>query len=111
MRHVEQVMGTAVSIDIADPLPPQTLDALVADICGWLHEVDDRFSTYQSGSEVNRLHRGELRIDECSADLRSVLAACGDLWRETDGYFDVYATGPLDPSGGRLAAPLRQRRR
>lgn len=99
MRHVEQVMGTAVSIEVADALPPPALHALISDVCGWLHEVDDRFSTYRPDSEVNRLHRGELRIDQCSADLRSVLQACGELWRETDGYFDVYATGPLDPSG------------
>jgi thiamine biosynthesis lipoprotein len=31
--------------------------------------------------------------------MRHVLEACADLWRETDGYFDAYAAGPLDPSG------------
>ncbi len=36
---------------------------------------------------------------DCSADLRHVLAVCADLWRDTDGYFDAYAGGPLDPSG------------
>jgi thiamine biosynthesis lipoprotein len=92
-------MGTAVSIDIADPLPAGALDRLVADTCAWLHDVDRRFSTYKADSEVNRLHRGEIRTAQCSADLRSVLETCADLWRETDGYFDVYATGRLDPSG------------
>jgi thiamine biosynthesis lipoprotein len=92
-------MGTAVSIELADALPPETLTALIGDVCAWLHEVDDRFSTYRADSEVNRLHRRELRIQDCSADLRLVLDACADLWRETDGYFDAYATGPLDPSG------------
>ncbi|HEX8346914.1 MAG TPA: FAD:protein FMN transferase [Actinoplanes sp.] len=92
-------MGTAVSIELADLLPTQTLTALIGDVCAWLHEVDRRFSTYRADSEVNRLHRGELRIEDCSADLRTVLDACAGLWRETDGYFDAYATGPLDPSG------------
>lgn len=92
-------MGTAVSIDIADALPEQRLRALIDDVCQWLHEVDQRFSTYKADSEVNRLQRGELRIDDCSADLRTVLDACAGLWRETDGYFDAYATGRLDPSG------------
>jgi thiamine biosynthesis lipoprotein len=99
VRHVELVMGTAVSIDVADPLPTDTVTAMVADVCAWLHEVDARFSTYQPDSEVNRVHRGELRSADFSADLTHVLARCADLWRETDGYFDAYATGRLDPSG------------
>ncbi|TML30863.1 MAG: FAD:protein FMN transferase [Actinobacteria bacterium] len=65
----------------------------------WLHEVDARFSTYRPDSEVNRLDRGEIDPGAYSCDLRQVLAAGADLWRATDGYFDVYATGRLDPSG------------
>ena len=99
MRHAEHVMGTVVSIELADDLPPTRLADLIGDTCAWLHEVDRRFSTYQDDSEVNRFQRGEISLDDLSADLRHVLDACADLWRETDGYFDAYATGPLDPSG------------
>lgn len=28
-----------------------------------------------------------------------MLARCADLWGDTDGYFDAYATGRWDPSG------------
>ena len=99
MRHVEQVMGTAVSIDLADQLPADTLRAMIADTVAWLHEVDRRFSTYRDDSEVNRLQRGALSHRELSGDLRHVLEVCADLWQETDGYFDVYGGGRLDPSG------------
>ena len=99
MRHVEQVMGTAVSIEVADDLPASVLGELIADVCRWLHEVDARFSTYKPESEVMRLRRGEITAADASADLRHVLNACADLWRDTDGYFDAYAGGPLDPSG------------
>jgi thiamine biosynthesis lipoprotein len=99
VRHVELVMGTAVSIDVADPLPAADVTAMIDDVCGWLHEVDERFSTYRPNSEVNRVQRGELRSADFSPDLTHVLETCADLWRETDGYFDAYATGRLDPSG------------
>jgi thiamine biosynthesis lipoprotein len=99
VRHAEHVMGTVVSIELADDLPASLLAALVDDTCAWLHEVDRRFSTYREDSEVNRFQRRELRLEDCSPDMRHVLDACADLWRDTDGYFDVYATGPLDPSG------------
>jgi thiamine biosynthesis lipoprotein len=92
-------MGTAVSIELADDLPEPRLRAMLDDVCGWLHEVDARFSTYRADSEVNRLQRGEVTAVDSSADLRQVLDACADLWRDTDGYFDAYAGGTLDPSG------------
>ncbi|WDZ88214.1 FAD:protein FMN transferase [Micromonospora cathayae] len=92
-------MGTPISLDLADDLSRATLDALADEVFGWLREVDARFSTYRADSEVCRLDRGELPLAAASADLRLVLERCADLWRATDGFFDVYATGPLDPSG------------
>ncbi len=99
MRHVEQVMGMPVSIELADDRPAAELRELIGEVCDWLHEVDERFSTYKPDSEVMRLRRREIRIEDCSPDLRHVLDVCADLWRETGGYFDAYAAGPLDPSG------------
>ena len=92
-------MGTAVSIDLADDLPPDVLAGMIRDVCAWLHEVDERFSTYKETSEVNRFQRREITLAELSPDMRHVLDACADLWRETGGYFDAYACGPIDPSG------------
>jgi thiamine biosynthesis lipoprotein len=85
-------MGTAVSVDLDRP-------ELIGDVCAWLHEVDARFSTYKQDSEVNRFQRREIALDELSADMRHVLDACADLWKETDGYFDAHFAGRLDPSG------------
>ena len=100
VRHVEHVMGTAVSIDLADDLPPDR------------PARDDRRRVRvaaRGGRAVQHVQartarsagcaRREISAGDCSADLRHVLDACADLWRETDGYFDAYAAGPLDPSG------------
>ena len=92
-------MGTTVSIELGEDRPDLELRGLITSVCDWLHEVDARFSTYKADSEVSRFGRGELRLEDASADLRHVLDACADLWRDTDGYFDAYASGPLDPSG------------
>jgi FAD:protein FMN transferase len=92
-------MGTAVSLQISDPLPAARLGELADEVFAWLREVDRRFSTYQTDSEVSRFDRGELAVSESSADLRMVMETCADLWRATDGYFDAYATGRFDPSG------------
>ncbi|NJP32975.1 FAD:protein FMN transferase [Micromonospora thermarum] len=92
-------MGTAISLDLADDLPRAELDELADEVFRWLREVDARFSTYRADSEVCRFDRGELLLSEASADLRLVLERCADLWGATDGFFDGYATGGLDPSG------------
>ena len=106
MRHVEEVMGTVVSIELADDLPESRLRSLVGETCAWLHEVDARFSTYSDDSEVCRFRRGELRLADCSDDLRLVLDRCADLWRDTGGYFDAYAGGqPARHSRFRPADP------
>ena len=97
IRRSEPLMGTLATVELAEPA--SDADRLIDEVFAWLHEVDRRFSTYREDSEVNRLHRGELQGSQCSADLRDVLDRCAELWQRTDGYFDVYATGRLDPSG------------
>jgi thiamine biosynthesis lipoprotein len=94
-RH-EAVMGTHAQVALFDPVPDENL---LEETFSWLHAVDERFSTYKDTSEINRLDRGEVEFADCSTDMREVLDACGDLWWQTEGFFDLYATGRLDPSG------------
>ncbi|WP_203717824.1 FAD:protein FMN transferase [Asanoa siamensis] len=88
-------MGTVISVEIAAGGSAALLDEVFA----WFDEVDARFSTFKDDSEVCRLDRGALALADASPDLRHVLSRCADLWSETDGYFDAYVTGRLDPSG------------
>lgn len=92
-------MGTAVGLDVADALPIEELARVADEVYSWLHRVDRLFSPYLPGSEVSRLRRGDLRTADCSPEVRIVLDRCAELWHETDGYFDPYATGVLDPCG------------
>src|SRR4051794_20467265 len=91
--RVERVMGTVVSLDARGGPTASVPDALRR-----LHDVDRRFSTHRSDSEICRLERGELLVADASEDVRWVLERCDALRRETDGFFDVRATGRLDPS-------------
>lgn len=95
-KHVEHVMGTAVSIDVRDPaIGPETVKAVTA----WLHHVDATFSTYQADSTISRLGRGEIQLADCSQTVRWVLDRSAALTRLTNGYFDAYHSRQLDPSG------------
>jgi thiamine biosynthesis lipoprotein len=99
MLRVEHVMGTAIGVHLTDPLPVPELQSLADEAFDWFRLVDRQFSTYRPDSEISRLDRGELSASDGSESLRYVLDACARLWRETDGYFDIQATGRPDPSG------------
>jgi len=96
LGRVEQVMGMPVVIEISrGHASPATL----AGAFRWLHWVDRTFSTYRPESEISRLRDGTLSRAQASQAVRSVLDACEALRAETDGYFDAWAAGSLDPSG------------
>lgn len=92
-------MGTAISIDVRDP---QVAAQVIDNAFEWLIEVDHRFSTFKPESEISRLGRGELTIDDCHPDVDEVLAMCEDLREKSGGAFNAWrarADGRLDPSG------------
>ena len=95
--RVEQIMGMPIVVDVRDVDDAAALEPLF----DWFRVVDARFSTYRGDSEISRLNRGELALAYAHPDVREVLARCDTLRAETNGYFDVDATGggALDPSG------------
>jgi thiamine biosynthesis lipoprotein len=96
LRRVEHCMGTVFSLDVRDPdLDPAAVDEAI----GWLHRVDAIFSTYRPDSDISRLRRGHITLADCAPEVSTVLERCAQLYEVTDGYFDVHATGRLDPSG------------
>lgn len=99
LRRVDGLMGTMVALHLADDLPRTTLVRLAEEFFDWMHEVEARFSPFREDSEVCRLDRGALTAETGSQYLRDVLADCARAWTDTDGFFDVYATGRFNPSG------------
>lgn len=88
-------MGTTWSVkvaDLPDPLTPrQVADRIQAE----LNAVNDKMSTYQPDSELsvfNRLPAGATQ--QVSADTFQVLQMSLDIWRRSQGAFDV-TVGPL----------------
>jgi thiamine biosynthesis lipoprotein len=95
---VEQIMGMPIVVDIRDDdVHEETLERIFE----WLRFVDATFSTYKDDSEISRLNRGELSLEDADPGVAEVLARCEDLRCETGGYFDVRAASPerIDPSG------------
>jgi len=93
---VAPVMGTTVSIDVRDDdVDAAALEASVQA----LSELEARFTTFGEDSEIKRVERGELALADAHPDVREVLDACAILRAESDGAFDAWRDGTLDPSG------------
>jgi thiamine biosynthesis lipoprotein len=95
VRRVEHVMGMPIVADVRDGVAADALDEMF----DWFRWVDATFSTYKPDSEISRIARGELRVEDAHPEVCSVLERCEELREETDGYFDAEAGGTLDPSG------------
>jgi thiamine biosynthesis lipoprotein len=97
MHRVEQLMGMPIVVDLREGGDDRALD----EVFSWFRYVDETFSTYKHASEVSRIRRGALLVEDACDDVRSVLALCDELRDETDGYFDAWRWSPdgLDPSG------------
>lgn len=88
-------MGTTVSIDVRDEIALDVLRSAVAA----LQDIESRFSTYRVDSEISRIDRGAITVEDASQQVQDVLAACARLKAESGGAFDAWRDGHLDPSG------------
>lgn len=106
MIRVEQIWGTAISVDIRDAVDA----ALVDSVFRWFQRVDDLFSTWRPETEISRLGRRELAEGDVSPEVRCVLELCDRVSIESGGAFDItFAADPrvaprlgfgaIDPSG------------
>ena len=97
IQRVEHVMGMPIVVDVRDE---GNVAAAVDRAFAWFREVDTRFSTYKADSEISRLNRGVLALEDAHPDVRSILERCEALRDETAGFFDASTVrGDLDPSG------------
>ena len=94
MHRVEHIMGMPIVVAVRDGEVPE-------EVFDWFRHVDETFSTFKDGSEISRIRRGELAVDDATDEVHRVLARCAELNEETSGFFDIHgcAPGELDPSG------------
>jgi thiamine biosynthesis lipoprotein len=96
MQRVEHLMGMPIVLEVRDDEAP---DAIVDEVFDWFRHVDETFSTYKASSEISRINRGELELEDASPDVAAIVERCDELRMTTDGYFDARSGGTLDPSG------------
>ncbi len=111
VRRVVEQWGTVISVDVRRSADEPPIDERAIDACfSWFARVDDLFSTWRPGTEIMRIARGELAVEDASPEVRTVLELCEQVRLESDGAFDITfgarakveprpGLAPLDPSG------------
>lgn len=95
MRETRILMGMPVTVDVGG-----AAGTLVGSVFDYFEQVDRRFSTYRTDSEISAINRGDIPVKDWSGEMMEVLAIAERTRNETSGFFDIHkADGSLDPSG------------
>ncbi|MFN8420023.1 MAG: FAD:protein FMN transferase [Anaerolineae bacterium] len=96
MNQTRLMMGMPISVEVVDAEVSTSAFDRVFD---YFRYVDETFSTYKDSSEIMRINRGELTIENASADVQLIFKLAEQTRIETDGYFDIVHDDHIDPSG------------
>jgi thiamine biosynthesis lipoprotein len=89
------MMGMPITLDVIGAATADILER----VFDYFEYVDRTFSTYKHDSEISRINRRELPIEQASADMRTIFRLAEETKRATAGYFDIARDGEYDPSG------------
>jgi thiamine biosynthesis lipoprotein len=89
-------MGMPISLEVIDASVTETMFDTVF---GYFEYVDEKFSTYKDTSEISRINRHELLLEEFSEDMKTIFALSEQTRLETNGYFSIQHKDIYDPSG------------
>ena len=101
IKRLVETWGTVVVIEATSTaLDEVAVSAAVDKVEQFFFSVDQDFSTYKENSQVSRIRRGELKIEDASEYVQQVWALCEFAREITMGAFDPWkAEGGFDPSG------------
>lgn len=89
-------MGMPVTVQVADD---GAEDRAFQEVFDDFELLDRTFSPFMADSEVSRIDRGELRLEDAGELVRQVAGLCRQYERATNGFFSAWIAGRFDPSG------------
>ncbi len=96
MKQWRMVMGMPVSIEIAGSgVDTARFDELYS----YFEHVEEVFSPFRATSETSRINGGLLTLEDSSEEMKTVVRLAEKTRTETDGYFDIWREGTLNPVG------------
>lgn len=96
MKQTKILMGMHITIEVVDrSAKKKDIDK----IFDYFRYIDNKFSTYKKTSEISKINRGMIQKNQYSMDMKKILLLCKQTTKDTNGYFDIFRNGKLNPSG------------
>ncbi len=96
MKQEKIIMGMTIVVEVIDnDVTQKSLEKIFS----YFRAVDRQFSPYKRDSEVSKINRGEIAKDDYSLEMKEVIKLAQETQLETEGFFNIYHNGRLDPSG------------
>ena len=96
MKQTRSIMGMHITIEIIDS---QVTIKDIEAIFNYFVSIDTVFSPYKKTSEVSQINDGRVKPQDMSNEMKHILYLAEKTKKETQGFFDIYQNGRLDPSG------------
>lgn len=96
MKKHADIMGMPVTIEIVDM---HAREEDCKEVFSYLRAIDEQLSPYKKTSEVEKINNREIDTIDYSPLMRKIVHLSEETKYETQGYFDIYNKGRLDPSG------------
>jgi len=96
MKQTRIHMGMPITIEVVSDLATSDLFDRVF---SFFAMVDASYSPFKSDSQVARIDRGELALNDASDEMQSILMLADLTEQQTLGYFTVWQNGRFNPSG------------
>jgi FAD:protein FMN transferase len=74
-------------------------EAILDSVFQHFKRVDEVYSPFKPNSQISRLNSASVELSAVSSEIKEVLLACETAKQSTNGFFDVWRDGRLDPSG------------
>lgn len=88
-------MGMPITLEIVGSENEEILNK----VFDYFVQIDNKFSTYKSTSEITLINKGELELDEYTPEMKEILFLAKQTKFETKGYFNIEQEEKIDPSG------------
>src|SRR4029078_3050397 len=95
VKQTRILMGMTITLEVIGAATTGIFDTVFA----YFEYVDQKFSTYKEDSEISRINRHELSIEQASADMRTVFTLAEQTKQATGGYLGIARNAIYDPSG------------
>ncbi len=90
------MMDMPITVEVVDN---QVTENNINQVYDYFNYIDETFSPFRDDSCVTKLNKEILTAEKYSPDLKKILILCEQTKKETEGYFDIFHNGKIDPSG------------